>query len=111
MIKTIRLYREYRRQGLRNAWRLAGMGAIARQVATGFIIGASIVAALAAASSQAQAIQDAADNRVSAVLSQQAGEIHQLRHLLAACLGDREGVLWIGNEMHLCRAVPTGERR
>lgn len=111
MLTPIRLYLEYRRQGLRRAWRLAGMWPIARQVATGFVAGVAIVATVAVASSQAQAIQDAADNRVAAKVSRQAGEIAALSKLLAACLGDRDGALWIGGELHLCHAVPTGIRQ
>lgn len=110
MIRAIRLFREYRRQGLRRAWRLSGMPRFSRQVAAGFIAGASIVSGIAALSSQAQAIQEAADNRVAARVSSQAGEIEALRRLLSSCLGDKEGALFIGGELYLCRAVPTGIR-
>lgn len=30
---------------------------------------------------------------------------------IKACLGEKEGALWIGGELHLCRAVPTGIKR
>lgn len=111
MIRRLRLYREYRRQGLRQAWHYAGMGPVAWSVAKYAAIVASAVAIAVALSRQAEAIQDAADNRVAAKVSNQAGEIEELRRLLAACLGNREGALWIGGELHLCRAVPTGIRQ
>lgn len=45
------------------------------------------------------------------LVASQAREIDALRTLLAACLGDRDGILWVGDEAHLCRAVPTGIRK
>lgn len=91
MICAILLYREYRRQGLRRAWQLSGMSGVARQVAAGFLVGVSIVAA-------------------AAKLGSQAAEIDALRRLLAACLGEQEGSLFIDGGLYLCRAVPTGVR-
>lgn len=111
MLTTIRLYREYRRQGLRRAWSLSGMTDVALLFARYVAIGAVIAASLIALSNQAQAIQDDADSRVAARIANQSGEIDALRTLLAACLGDRDGILWVGDEAHLCRAVPTGIRK
>jgi sulfite exporter TauE/SafE len=111
MLTTIRIYREYRRQGLRNAWHLAGMRRVVTSAANaaGVLL---IAAGLAlAAANKAEAIHQAADNRVAATLTGQAGEIDELRTLLAACLGDKEGAIFIGGQLHLCRAVPTGIRK
>lgn len=51
-------------------------------------------------------------NQVSAAQAQrdskQADYVRGLEKALAACLGDKEGALFIGGELHLCRAVPTG---
>ena len=44
-------------------------------------------------------------------VDQQAEVIAELSKLLAVCLGDKEGVLWIGNEAFLCHAVSTGVKR
>ena len=111
MIRAIRLYHEYRRQGLRSAWSLAGMVPVAWSVAK--YLGAVVLAVsiAIAMSKKADAISEAADNRVAAGLSTQAGEIEQLRLLLAACLGDREGAIWIGGELHLCKAIPIGVQK
>lgn len=111
MLTPLRLYREYRRQGLSRAWQLSGMGAIARGAAKGALLTAMLIASVFAITQQAQAIHDAADNRVAARLSNQTGEIQALRQIVAKCLGSREGAIWIGDEMHLCRAVPTGVRK
>lgn len=62
-------------------------------------------------SDKANAIGEAADNRVATKLSNQASEIDALRKIVAACLGDREGAIFIGGELHLCRAVPTGVKQ
>lgn len=111
MIRRLRLYREYRRQGLRRAWSLAGMWPVAWGAVKVMLLGMAIVAALMFAARQAQAIQDAAENRVAARLSSQEGEIDALRRIVAACVGDPEGAVYIGGELHLCHAVPTGIRR
>ena len=69
------------------------------------------IAVYLAASSTAEAIQSAADNRVAAIVTSQSGEINALREIVAKCLGEREGVLVIGGEYFLCRAVSIGERQ
>ena len=69
------------------------------------------VAIAIAISKQAEAIQDAADNRVAARITAQSGEIEELRKIVAKCLGEREGSLIIGGEYYLCRAVAIGERK
>lgn len=111
MLTPLRLYREYRRQGLRRAWSIAGMGSVAWAVARVMLLGMAFTASVAFLASQAQAIQSTADNRVAARLANQAGEIDALRRIVAACLGDRDGTLFIGGELHLCRAVPTGVKQ
>jgi hypothetical protein len=111
VIQTLRQYQTYRAQGLRNAWSLAGMPRVAVSIAkaAGTLL---IAAGLAlAAVDQAQAIHEAADNRVAARLTTQQGEIEALREIVAACLGDKDGALFIGGQLHLCRAVPTGIKK
>lgn len=110
MLTRIHLYRDYRRHGMRRAWTLAGMNSVAWSVGYTLLLAAMLVVAVLGLTSQAQAIQDAADNRVAGRVSAQAGEIQALREIVAKCLGDREGALFIGGELHLCRAVPTGIR-
>jgi hypothetical protein len=110
-LKTLRLYSHYRSRRLRHPWRLAGMSRVAVTVAKA--IGTMLIAAglVLAAADQAQAIHEAADNRVAAHLTTQQGEIEALRTIVAACMGDKEGALFIGGQLHLCRAVPTGVRK
>ena len=37
--------------------------------------------------------------------------VTKLSKFFSACLGDKEGAIWIGDRLHLCKAVPTGDRR
>lgn len=38
-------------------------------------------------------------------------EIAELRKIVATCLGDKEGVLTIGDEIFFCKATSIGEKR
>jgi len=107
----LHLYREYRRIGLRRAWSLSGMGGLAWRVAAAVAIGLAIAAAASAAERHVRAINDAADRRVAAQVTDQSKLIASLSKFLAACLGPREGVIWIGGEAHFCKAVSTGIKR
>lgn len=108
MLNTIRTYRNLRAKGLRRAWEISGMNEIGDR-SVGIVCWIVVIAgALFLLSEQANALQESADNRAAAKVTAQAGEIEELRKIVAACLGDREGALFIGGELHLCRAVPTG---
>lgn len=37
-------------------------------------------------------------------------EVADLRRIVATCFGETEGVVYVGQELHLCRAIPTGVR-
>lgn len=108
MIRALRLYREYRRQGLRRAWELSGMRVASLAAGRVVLLAAMSAAAAVSVSKQAEAIQEAADNRVAATIASQIGEIEEMRRIIAACLGYKEGAIFIGGELHLCKAVPTG---
>lgn len=108
-MKAFRLYRAYRQQHLRRAWTLSGMNTVAWSAARGVALLIALGGGLMAITQQAQAIQASADNRVAARLAAQAGEIDALRKIVAKCLGDREGVLIVGGEWFLCKAVSIGE--
>jgi hypothetical protein len=62
-------------------------------------------------SAEANSSQSAADNRVQAKLSQQAGEIEELRRILAKCLTKGDNAIWIGNELAYCGLAMTGITR
>lgn len=111
MLTRIRLYREYRRQGLRRAWSMAGMWLVTWSAIQYLAVVAAAVTFWALASQQVQAVNEAADNRVAAKLTLQEAEIHELRKIVAACLGDRDGVVWIGDRQHLCGIAETGVKR
>lgn len=111
MIRAVRLYREYSRQGLRSAWSLAGMWQVTWSATKYAAVVAAAITFWALASQQVQAVNEAADNRVAAKLSTQEAEIQELRKIVAACMGDRDGVIWIGNRQHLCGIAETGVKR
>ena len=46
-----------------------------------------------------------------AALAEHAAEIGALTKIVAACLGDKDGAIYIGNELHLCGISPTGIKR
>lgn len=98
------LYLTYRRAGLRNAWALSGVGdallTACKWAAIGVAMGAAVLAA-----------QSALADARSATAAGYVAEVDQLRGIVAACLGDRDGALWVGDELHLCRAVPVGVKR
>jgi len=43
-------------------------------------------------------------------IKEQMEEIKALRKIVASCLGDKDGPIWVGNELYLCKAVSTGYR-
>jgi hypothetical protein len=61
-------------------------------------------------SAEANSSQAVADSRVQAKLSQQAGEIEELRRILAKCLTKGDNALVIGGELAYCGLAMTGIR-
>lgn len=61
-------------------------------------------------SAEANSAQTVADNRVDAKVSQQAGEIEELRRILAKCLTKGDNALVIGGELAYCGLAMTGIR-
>lgn len=110
MIGRIVHYHSLRRNRLSHgmAWKMSGLWLYANRARQW--AGVAIVAGccLYLFSEQANSAQDAADNRVAAKVSQQAGEIDALRQIVAACLGEKDGALTIGGETFLCRAISIG---
>lgn len=102
-----------RRMGIapRIAAEMSGLPRTIRAVSKWLLVLVIVTIAWLAASSSAEAIQSDADNRVASKIANQAGEINELRKIVAACLGDKAGALIIGGEYFLCRAVSIGERK
>jgi len=107
-MKEIFIYRNYAKKNLRNAWQLAGMpNALDRLVGIAVkIIFAVLV--LYGISDYANAAREQETDRQTATMQAQAREIEALRKVLAACLGDREGALWIDKTLFLCGISNTG---
>ena len=97
--------------GLRfsKAWELSGMTKItlrAVQLSGWLLIFAGVYLFM---SDQVQAVREEADNRVAAKLTQQAGEINELRKIAATCLSDHIGKpIQIGDEWFLCSIQSIG---
>lgn len=106
----LRNYLEYRRQGLRSAWQLAGMNAVMyaglRFVAV-LIVGLAVMHLI---SDRVHAESEAADNRVAAKVASQAAYIASLEAVVAACLSDGLGrPVQIGDQWVLCGTYPLGK--
>lgn len=104
-------YLRYKRKGLRRAWHLAGMDSISARIFKFFAI------VLIAGS-----IYAAHSNTIQMRLDQQAVELHdryvdlsltnkELKKIVAACVGPREGVIWIGDMMYMCGIANTGIKK
>ena len=111
MLSAIVQYRSYRRKGVRIAWSMSGMGRVASVAikAAGYLAFALSVIYLL--SEQANAVNDAADNRVAAKLRAQDQRIRTLESFLDRCLRVGDNPIWIDGALHFCGLVATGIRR
>ena len=108
----IQLWLDYRKQGLRNAWNLAGMSAILFAAVKVLVLGCIFVAAVLAVTGQAQAIQEDADNRVAADRANMKVYVKALEQVVASCLSDSTGKpVQIGDVIYLCGIVEVGRSR
>ena len=103
-------YLAYRRQGLRNAWQLAGMNTV---MCDGLRFVAVLLVGLAAMhliSARVHAESEAADNRVAVKVASQAAYIASLESVVAACLSGGLGrPVQVGDEWVLCGTYPLGK--
>lgn len=110
-MNRLQIYMKYRRNSLRNAWHIADMNRVAFPALRWSAIAILAIVSAVMASRQAEAIQDAADNRVASTLRNQAALIAELSKVVSACTGEKEGAVWIDDKLYLCGLAPTGERR
>lgn len=112
---SLRLYLYYRKLGLRRAWHFAGMTKwvwdITKWLLLGFIIGLTVRYALWQIDQVKYNHYQSIESSFRAQLADKELLVSKLSKFFSACLGDREGAIWIGDQLHLCRAVPTGVRR
>ena len=103
-------YLEYRRQGLRNAWHLAGMGTVLHASLRFLLAVLVALAVMHLISARVHAEGEAADNRVAAKVASQAAYIASLEAVVAACLSDGLGrPVQIGDQWVLCGTYPLGK--
>lgn len=101
-------YRELRGKRIKGAWSLSGLpGVVARAKEAAFWL-ALAACTLFLMSDFANAQQLKAQAGSNAEVQQLRDYAASLEKALAACLGESDGVLVIGGEWHLCRAVPIG---
>ena len=110
MIARIIHYHHLKRNRLphRLAWAMSGLKFHAHKVINLVAFLLCCAGVLFLMSSQANSSQAIADNRVAAKVSQQAGEIEELRRILAKCLTKGDSPLWIGDELFFCGISATG---
>ena len=110
MIARIIHYHHLKRNRLphRLAWAMSGLKFHAHKVINLVAFLLCFAGVLFLMSSQANSSQAIADNRVAAKVSQQAGEIEELRRILAKCLTKGDSPLWIGDELFFCGISATG---
>jgi hypothetical protein len=93
----------------RKAWELSGMSKIALRSIQLFGWALIFTGVYLFMSDKVQAVHEEADNRVAAKLTQQAGEINELRKIAATCLSDHIGKpIQIGDEWFLCSIQSIG---
>lgn len=111
ILNTLKVYRQYRRQRLTNAWWLAGMPNVMDKLVGAAIKIGFVVMCLYLMSDYANSAAATARLDQAATVERQNAEMSAMKRIIAACMGDKEGALYIGDELHLCRAVPIGIKR
>jgi hypothetical protein len=82
--------------GISKAWALQK----AKSALTGLLLAACVLYLI---SDRANAFEPDAK-----VIARQAEYIKALEKIVSLCFGDKEQAVFVGGELHLCRAVPTG---
>ena len=59
-------------------------------------------------SDAANATAPVSEERYLAIIAKQEDYIKSLEKIVSLCLDDKEQAIWVGDELHLCRAVPIG---
>lgn len=59
-------------------------------------------------SDAANATAPVSEERYLAIISKQEDYIKSLEKIVSLCFDDKEQAVWVGDELHLCRAVPIG---
>ena len=97
--------------GVRRAWCLSGMNTVVLRLAVPMFWLMVIALWAVAANFHIEHAADEARHAVLEVVSDQAAEIKALSTILASCLGDKDGAIYIGDELYLCGASRTGIKR
>jgi len=104
---------DLRQKGLRvgMAVQCAGLSGVLHTAWVVAVCLALIIVMMVAAVATANARTAASSQQLIHRLAQQTVITRGVSELFDQCLGDREGKLWINDQLHLCHATPTGIRR
>lgn len=110
-MRAITDYYYYRKLGVKNAWELAGMDDVLdviKHYATIILICICVILLL---SEQANAINEAADNKAAARIKKKDEYIAALESILSKCVSDSSAgnPIKIGDEWFLCGIQPLGK--
>lgn len=111
MIARIVHYHTLRRNRLphRLAWTMSGLRFRSDKLIEWASVAIVVACCLFLLSESANSAATATDNRAAAKINQQAGEIAELRKIVAACLSDSTGKpVVIGGEWFLCGITSIG---
>lgn len=83
-------------------------GALARSAKTAAAWVVVLAGVLYLMSDAANARPPVGEERYLAIIAKQEAYIKSLEKIVSLCFDDKERPVLVGNEWHLCRAVPTG---
>lgn len=104
-------YLHLRRLGIRGAWGMANMGPVAGRVAWFILWLCAMVICLVSVQLRIESARLDGGKTAEVALAERAAEIGALTKIVTACLGDKDGAIYIGNELYLCGISPTGIKR
>lgn len=104
-------YLHLRRLGIRGAWGMASMGSVVARAFWFILWLCAMVICLVSVQLQIESARLDGGKTAEAALAERAAEIGALTKIVTACLGDKDGAIYIGNELYLCGISPTGIKR
>lgn len=108
IVSSFLTYKHYRNLNLRRAWQLSGMSGTTLKVVRLVALISIFLFSFLWVPGQ---IRAQVEGEVEQDRTQSTATIKTLNQILAKCLGRDEGAIFIGGELHLCKAVATGIRQ
>jgi hypothetical protein len=111
MLVTLKTYQNLRSKGLARAWEISGMPEVGDRIVgavTAFLFACGCLFLI---SDYANAIETRAADGAKEEIAQLADYTKALEGVLALCLSRSDSPVWIGDELFMCAAVPTGVKK